>query len=97
MGVLYSAPDTTEDSYIILSNVHLLPEPVSGDAAQEIRPIELKLIRRILIKVSDVKEMQVLTDDILEMIQSNVRKKGWLEKFWELVGKMGASLKRRSD
>lgn len=61
LGTLFSAPDTREDSYIVLSNVSLLP-PIGVEGAIE----QLPLVRWVLIKFDDIIEMQALTEEASE-------------------------------
>lgn len=61
MGILFGAPDTKEDRYVILTKVAVLPEPGSRE-----RDIEsLPLVNQILVKWDDIDEIQALTPEIL--------------------------------
>lgn len=61
MGILFGAPDTKEDRYVILTSAFLLPE--AGSPEPEIEP--LPLVSQLLIKWDDIDEIQALTPDIL--------------------------------
>lgn len=54
IGVLYSAPDTVEDGYIILTSVWMLPEPNPN----RVKPEELKLVKHLLLKIDEISEMR---------------------------------------
>ena len=69
-GVLYSAPDTAEDKYIILTSVWVLPEP----NPDKLMPEQLKLVKHLLIKIDEISEMRA-TD--YGLVQVNP----WVE-FW---------------
>jgi hypothetical protein len=64
LGILFSAPDSKEDPYIVLSEVSRLPRP--SDASKEIEP--LPLVRWVLIKFDDIIEIQALTAEAVEPI-----------------------------
>jgi Family of unknown function (DUF6338) len=64
LGILFGAPDTNEDPYIILSEVSRLPKP--GDASQEIEP--LPLVRLLLVRYDDIVEIQALTSAAIKQL-----------------------------
>ena len=72
LGILFSAPDNKEDPHIILSEVSRLPRPT--DASREIEP--LPLVRWVLIKFDDIVEIQALTSEAIELIDSEPAKRG---------------------
>jgi len=72
LGKLHSAPDTKEDEYIILSKVALLPEPGEGTQIED-----LPLIRWVLIKFTDIVEIQALTSDALTERKPGILRRNW--------------------
>jgi len=64
LGILFSAPDTKEDKYVILTKVSLLPSPGSGQTTIE----RLPLVDYLLIKFDDIREIQALTRDVLRRL-----------------------------
>jgi len=85
MGILDSAPDRTDDHYIILRDVHLLPSVTTRKGRNnKIEP--LPLVRRLLIKFDDIKQIQALTDETLTINQKETTiKTGIYNRLYEWV------------
>jgi hypothetical protein len=66
LGILFAAPDSKEDPYIVLSEVSRLPK--RGDSNQQIEP--LPLVRWVLIKFDDIIEIQALTSEAIEHVDA---------------------------
>jgi len=62
LGVLHSAPDSREDSYIILSEVSSLPK--RGELVRS--PERLEGVRWVLIRFDDILEIQALKPELKE-------------------------------
>jgi len=61
VGILFSAPDTKDDKYIILRQPHLIYKTDSGYEKEE-----LKLIDSMVIKFDDINEIKAYNETILK-------------------------------
>jgi len=84
MGTLHSAPDTKDDPYFILSEVAYFLKP--GEEGQNPKP--LPGVRWVLIKFSDIVEIQALTAAAAEPVQVTWwlgKLAGWFSRQFSVV------------
>lgn len=82
IGVLFKAPDTVDDNYIIVKNLHeIIPVKRRGKAVPdkwEIQP--LSLVNQMVLKLSEVKEIKSYKETVLTPTKT--------EKIWALLAKL---------
>jgi hypothetical protein len=88
MGILYGAPDTAEDKYIILTKVSVLPDVGSEKSKVESIP----LVRHVLIKFDDIAEIQSLDESVLTVERKSSTLRNKVSRIWNWIKSKASSV-----